>query len=247
MKTLTKIRKILTLISLLVFPLTLNFFSPYVSVDGAFNGILSGSVLLFITMLLTGLVFRRSWCSYICPVAALSEFGESINSKTVNRKRLGILRYSIFAIWFSVLILGFVLAGGIKSIQPLYLTETGISVDMPIKYITYYMVLGILVLLTLTVGKRGACQSICWMSPFLVAGSWLGEKLHLPQYQVVSKPQKCIHCSQCNKVCPMSIDVMKEQETGRVGSFDCIDCGRCSGVCPKNVLDLKFHKVVTGK
>ena len=52
-----KIRKILLYTSLFLFPLTLNFFSPYVSIDGAFAGVLSGSALLFGLLFLSGLFF----------------------------------------------------------------------------------------------------------------------------------------------------------------------------------------------
>ncbi len=236
----SKLRRTLGLISLLLFPITLNFFSPYVSVTGAFFGVISGSVLTFFFMFLTGIVFRRAWCSYVCPMVGLSEYAERINDKTVNRKRLGRIRITIFAVWFITLITGFVIAHRLPTIDVFFMTESGISVDIPIKYITYYMVLGLLVVLTLTLGKRGACQSVCWMSPFLVAGSWVGEKLHLPQYQVISNPEKCISCKLCNKACPMSIDVMDELKKGRIATHDCINCGQCEDVCPKDVLKVKF-------
>jgi len=237
-----KLRRVITLITLLLFPITLNYFSPYVSVDGAFNGIISGSVIVFFLLFLSGLIFRRGWCAYVCPVAALSEYSEKINPKPVNRKRLRVIRYTIFSIWFIALISGFILAGGIKGIDPFHLTESGISVDMPLKYITYYLVLGLLFVLTLTVGKRGACHSICWMSPFISAGSWLGHKLHFPQLKIISEPKQCIHCSQCDKVCPMSISVMKDIEKGWISTQDCIQCGQCVDICPKSVLKLKTKK-----
>jgi len=243
----SNVRRTLIFISLLLFPITLNYFSPYVSIDGAFNGIISASVIVFFLQFLSGLIFRRAWCSYLCPVAALSDYTEKINNKPVNRRILRIIRYSIFTVWFLILISGFIFAGGIKGIDPFHLTENGISVDMPLKYITYYMVLGILFVLTLTVGKRGACHSICWMSPFISAGAWLGNKLNLPQLKILAKPEKCIHCAQCDKVCPMSISVMKDLEQGWIKTQDCIQCAQCVDVCPKSVLSLKISKQKTIK
>jgi len=237
----SKLRRTLGFISLLLFPITFNFFSPYVSVMGAFYGIISGSVLTFFCMFLTGIFFRRAWCSYVCPMVGISEYSERINDHQVNRKRLGRIRYTLFGLWFLTLCAGFVVSSKLTTIDALFMTESGISVDMPLKYITYYLVLGLLVLLTLTLGKRGACHSICWMSPFLVAGSWVGEKLHLPQYQVISKPKQCISCKACNKTCPMSIDVMTELKKGRIATHDCINCGQCEDVCPKDVLSLKIN------
>ncbi|MCK7479114.1 MAG: hypothetical protein M0C28_18415 [Candidatus Moduliflexus flocculans] len=61
-----KTRDLLSFISFLLFPITLNFFSPYVSIDGAMAGVVSGSVLVFLLMFLSGLFFGRGWCSYVC-------------------------------------------------------------------------------------------------------------------------------------------------------------------------------------
>jgi len=237
-----KLRVLIPFISLLLFPITLNFFSPYVSIDGAFNGIISGSVIVFILLFLSGLFFRRAWCAYGCPVASISEFSEKINSKNVNRFRLRKLRYLIFALWFTTLVSGFIVAGGFKGIDPFHLTENGISVDMPLKYITYYLVLGSLTALSLLIGKRGACQSVCWMSPFMVAGAWVGDRLNLSQWKIVSDSEKCITCHQCDKACPMSISVMKDQKDGWIKTQDCILCGQCVDVCPKKVLTIQCQK-----
>lgn len=233
-----KIRRIIAFLSLMIFPLTLNYFSPYVSVTAAFDGVIAGSVLLFITLLMTAIFFRRSWCAYICPVSAISDYSEKINDRNINRKKLRIIRYTIFTIWFSVLILGFILASKIPSINPFYLTEKFVSVDEPFKFITYYAVLFALIALTLVIGKRGACHSVCWMSPFLVAGSYIGDKLHFSQLRIQSNPLDCISCSKCNKACPMSIDVMRELKNGSIETYDCINCSECEAVCPKHVLKL---------
>lgn len=238
-----KIRRIIIFISLLLFPVTLNYFSPYVSVDGAFKGIISGSVLIFLLMFFSGMFFSRAWCAWICPVAGLSELCMPINNKTVPVQRLRIIRYSIFAVWFAVLIAGFVLAGGVKGVNPIYLTENVISVDGPPQYITYYIVLFIFSVLTVWIGKRGACHTICWMSPFLVGGYLVGQTLHFPQLRIRSNPSECIDCIKCNQKCPMSIDVNTEAKSGEIKPLDCILCGECVDACPKKVLSYgkKIH------
>jgi len=237
-----KTRDLLSFISFLVFPVTLNFFSPYVSIDGAMAGVISGSVLVFLLMFLSGLFFGRGWCSYVCPWAAPSTFLRGVNDKPVNRRRLAVIRYAVFGIWMTFLILGFLMAGGIQGFDPLRLTERGISVDEPIKYITYYGVVGILFLVTVLVGRRGACHSLCWMSPFLQAGMWVGRKLRLPQFKVISEPARCIACKKCDVACPMSIDVHEAMKTGKILSYDCILCGNCVDVCPKKVLSIRIRK-----
>jgi ferredoxin-type protein NapH len=146
------------------------------------------------------------------------------------------IRYTIFAVWFSILIACFILAGGIKGVDPLHLTENFVSVDMPLKYITYYVVLFAFGGLYVWLGRRAACHGICWMSPFLVGGYVAGKKLKLPQLRILSEPSKCIDCRQCNKKCPMSIDVNHEVKKGEIVSLDCILCAECVDTCPKKVL-----------
>lgn len=231
-----KIRRTLVFLALFLFPVTLNFFSPYVSIDGAFQGIVSGSVVVFGLLFLSGLVFGRGWCGWLCPVAGVSEMGMLINDRPVPVRRLRILRYAIFGVWFAVLTGGFVTAGGIRQVNPLHLTERVISVDEPLKFITYYLVLLLFFGLTVWIGRRGACHSICWMSPFLTAGAQAGKWLGIPQLRIQSQPSGCRECKACARKCPMSIAVPERVKTGQIASVDCILCGQCVDACPHKVL-----------
>ncbi|MDD2371104.1 MAG: 4Fe-4S dicluster domain-containing protein [Firmicutes bacterium] len=237
-----KIRKSIGYLALLLFPLSMNYFSPYLSVMAAMEGIIAGSVIVFFLMFLSGIVFGRSWCAFVCPMAGLSEMTNSINGKVVNRNKLSKVRYVIFSIWFSIILIFFILNGSIVGIRPLFMSENIISIDMPLKYITYYLVLGIFILINLLFGKRVACHSICWMSPFLEAGFWLGSKLKIKQLRILSISENCINCKKCNQVCPMSIDVMKSIERGYIKTKDCILCGECVDACPKVVLSYGFRQ-----
>ena len=234
-----KIRRILLYIALFLFPLSMNYLSPYVSIDGAFAGLISGSVILFGLLFLSGLFFGRAWCGWLCPAGGVAELCQTINAKPANTKKLRILRYSIFAVWFGVLITGFVLAGGVKGIDPLHMTERYVSVDEPMKYIVYYLVLALIFTLDLALGRRGACHGICWMSPFLNAGMLVGRLLHLPQMRIKARQENCIDCKKCNSKCPMSIDVNAAVKTDSISSYDCILCGECVDACPKKVLSYR--------
>jgi len=231
-----KTRRILMLVSLLLFPVTLNFFSPYVSIDGAMAGVVSGSLLLFAAQAVTALFFGRAWCAWVCPVGALAEYGRAVNDRPVKRSPLAVLRYSIFAVWGAFVVFGFVMAGGVKGVDPLHLTERLVSVDEPLKYITYYLVLLVFVVLTLAVGRRGACHAICWMAPFMAGGYTVGRWLGLPQLRIVSEPAKCTDCASCDRRCPMSLPVSTMHKEGAVRTSDCILCGECIDGCPRKVL-----------
>jgi polyferredoxin len=242
-----KIRNFILLISLLLLPVTLNYLSPYVSIDGAMNGIISGSLLLFFLLFIFSIFFGRAWCGWLCPMGGLAEFTTIINSKKVNRKKLRIIRYSIFSIWFSVIITMFILAGGIKGINPLHLTENIISVDAPMRYIIYYGVLILFLFSNVLIGKRGACHSFCWISPFLTAGYTVGKLLKIPQLRVVTIPEACVNCGTCNKKCSMSIPISSSIKDGLIKTSDCILCGECIDACNRKALFLGAKAVLKKK
>jgi len=114
-------------------------------------------------------------------------------------------------------------------------------VDEPAKYIVYYSVLLIFFGLSVGIGKRGACHAICWMSPFLTAGAFVGRKLRLPQLHIRADVHSCIRCGRCKAKCPMSLDVPELLEKG-VHAPDCILCGECVDACPKKVLRYGFRR-----
>jgi ferredoxin-type protein NapH len=235
-----KIRRVIIYLSLFFFPITMNYLSPYLPIDGAFRGVVAGSAVFFVGLFITATILGRAWCAWLCPVAGLSEICISINNKPANVGKLRIMRYSIFSLWIIALAGGFIVAGGVKDINLLYMTENFISVDEPFKYITYFFVLFILFGLTVWLGRRGACHSICWMSPFLVGGLKTGKALKLPRLKISAVPSLCTDCKKCNKVCPMSIDVNAEMKSGEIKSTDCILCGECVDSCQEKALKYSF-------
>ncbi|KWX89501.1 4Fe-4S ferredoxin, partial [Paenibacillus riograndensis] len=69
------LRKTLLLLSMLLFPVTLNYFSPYLIIQGSFAGIATGSCLLFAALFGSSLWFGRAFCSWVCPAGGLQDTG----------------------------------------------------------------------------------------------------------------------------------------------------------------------------
>jgi len=69
-----RVRKALIWGMFLLFPLLLDFFSPYIIIDGASRGIVNGSMLVFAAMLLASLFLGRACCGWLCPAAGRRAF-----------------------------------------------------------------------------------------------------------------------------------------------------------------------------
>lgn len=236
-----RIRKTLLLASMLLFPVTLNYLSPYLIIRGSFEGVLTGSAMLFIAQFISALLFGRAFCGWLCPAGALQDVCAGIRSKPAGQRQ-NIIKYLIWVVWLGAIIAGFISAGGPKHVNILYLTDSGISVDAPAGYFVYFSVVLLVVVLSLTLGRRGFCHSTCWMAPFMVLGTKLRDALHLPGLRLTAEPNRCIGCGACNKVCPMSLPVSDLVKNGKLAQSECVLCANCADTCPKKVLTLAFQK-----
>jgi ferredoxin-type protein NapH len=235
-----QIRKALILVSLLAFPLIFVYFSPVHVVRGAFNGVLVGSGLFFIILLLSALFLGRGFCGWVCPGAGFAEYCLPITNKSAAGGRYNWIKYVIWIPWIALLATAFYKAGGIKNINPFWQMEMGLSVTKPYHYIIYYSVVLLIIVPALLAGRRGFCHYICWMAPFMVVGDKLGRLLKLPSLRLTANSEECIGCSSCSKHCPMSLDVESMVESGDMAHSECSLCGQCADICPQEVIVFTF-------
>ena len=236
-----KIRKTIIMISFLLFPITIWYFSPYLIIQAAMEHIINGSFIVFVTMLVLSMFLGRVWCGYLCPVGGLGECLSRINDDPVKQGWRDKIKYVIWTLWIIAVIITFILGKSDVTINPFYMTNHGISVSEIYNYIIYYGVLFLMVLPALLHGKRAACHYICWMAPFMVIGSTIGRFLHLPQLHIEADKDACVSCRKCNQACPMGLDVRKMVESGTNHKCsECVLCGACVDNCPKKVLKYKW-------
>jgi polyferredoxin len=233
-----KRRSALLLITFLLFPVVMNFLSPYVIIDAAFKGIVNGSFILFGVLLISSFLVGRAWCGWVCPAAGLQEAACKVNERHV--RKIDWLKWVIWILWLGVIILGVITSGGYSQFDPLYLTESGISVDAPEKYIIYYIVVGLVFTLSVVVGRRAFCHSTCWMAPVMIIGRKARNMLNTPALRLTAESEKCIDCDKCTKTCSMSLNVNQMVRNGSMENAECILCGQCIDICPKNVIHYAF-------
>jgi ferredoxin-type protein NapH len=235
-----RIRALVLIVSLLAFPITMNYLSPYVILYGASQGIINASFITFGVLLAASLIFGRLWCAWVCPAGALGEMCLRVNDKPV-KPWLKYIKWGIWLVWLGMIAFLATSAGGYQRVDPLLLTESGISVDAPVKYIIYSIVIGIFLLLSLGLGRRGGCHSICWMAPFMILGRKIRNLFAWPAFRLRAKSEQCIQCKKCTQNCPMSLEVHRMVEQGAMENSECILCATCADVCPQDVISLVFQ------
>ena len=245
-----RIRKGLVILSFLSFPITMNYLSPYVIIDGAMNGIISGSLIMFSLMFLSSLFLGRAWCGWVCPAGGMQEIVEPVNNRPVNGKKIDWIKWLIWIPWISLIVFLVVKAGGYKTINLLYHTQGGISVagspDRPIfiAYIIYYFVIALFIGLAVIVGRRAGCHTVCWMAPFMIIGRWIRNRFGWASLRLVADTSSCSACGTCGSNCPMSLDVPAMVQLEQMEESECILCGTCVDNCARSVIQYSFSKGV---
>jgi ferredoxin-type protein NapH len=236
-----RIRILILLISLLLFPVTMNYLSPYVILFGASQGIVNGSFIIFMTLFASSLIFGRMWCSWVCPAGGLGEVCMLANDQPIKQKWLDYAKWMIWFVWLGMIAFFAINAGGYKSVDFFLLTESGISIDTPEKYLIYFIVVGVFMLLALLLGRRAGCHSICWMAPFMILGRKIRNIFRWPAYRLKAEKNLCINCKKCTYNCPMSLDVNKMVTENKMENPECILCAQCADNCPNDVIHLVFQ------
>ena len=125
------LRRLSGLVFLMAFPVTLNFYSPFVSQVGAWQGIVAGSLILFASLFVSALLLGRSFCAWACPAGAFQDLLRPLRNKRVLKSRW--VKFVVFVPWLGLLLLG-LWRNRPLTIYPLFLTESGVSVSDPAQY-----------------------------------------------------------------------------------------------------------------
>lgn len=236
------LRKLLLIISLLLFPVTIWYMSPYLIIQGAMEGIVSGSFIVFVCMLLGSIFFGRIFCGWLCPMGGLQECLGSVNEKTPKQGWRNYIKIVIWIVWITAVILCFVFRKQEITIDFFYMTDHGISITEIYNYVIYYGVIFLVLIPAVLFGKRVFCHYFCWMAPFMIIGIKIRQVLHLPGLHVRLEEKNCISCGKCNKSCPMGLNVVELGKDGHDLGTECIQCGSCIDHCPKKALSYGWKR-----
>ena len=122
------VRKLFMISSMLLFPVTIYYLSPYLIIQGASEGIVNGSFIIFAVLLVGSMLFGRIFCAYLCPAGGIMECATLINSKSPKQGWKNNIKYVLWSLWIIGIIVSFVLSKQKITVNFFYMTDHGISI-----------------------------------------------------------------------------------------------------------------------
>jgi ferredoxin-type protein NapH len=246
MATRQKVRLSLLFLIMLTFPITMNYFSVYLIIESAGQGIVAFTLLFWSAFVVTALLLGRAACGYICPLGALQETKDRMAPKNrlARIKYLKIVKYVLAVAWVGGIIAAVISAGGYKTINLLYNMPSGVSVDSPQNWIMWGMIVLIVLLPAFFIGKRGFCHYFCPWGVLNMVATKIKDCFRLPSLHLIARKEECKQCHSCDRACPMSLPVSVMTKNGSMKNNECILCGTCADTCPNGVIEYSWSRLL---
>ena len=204
----------------------------YSLVAGRIPQIHPSAMILLGVFLLSSLLLKKSFCSWLCPVGTVSEYLWKLGRKVSGRNLvapswldfpLRSLKYFLLGFFLFI-----VFTMPADALNGFLASPFGIVADVKMLNFFRYMgtvgigVMMILVTLSLLV-QNVWCRYLC---PY---GALMGIVSVLSPVKIRRDAQACIDCGKCNKACPSHLPVDKLVQ---ICSVECTGCMECTAVCP---------------
>ncbi len=202
---------------------------------GIINEIHPSGMIIFSIILLSAFLFKKGFCSWVCPVGFVSELLGDISDKIFKRRIVPPkwLDYFLRSIKYILLVLFLYMIlyqMSSDSIRSFIYTEYNIMSDiLMLQFFTDITTLSLTVitfLFILSLVIRGF-----WCRYFCPYGALLGFLGLFSPTRIIRNEKSCIDCSTCANVCPSFIKVDKVKQ---VVSDECTACMACVDSCPVN-------------
>ncbi len=203
---------------------------------------------LLLTFLSMAFLFRKAFCSWLCPIGTISEYlwraGKQLFGRNFFPPRwldlpLRGLKYLLLG--FFVWAISTMSAMGIRDFMQ---SPYGLIAD--VKMLNFFrhigetglIVLGVFVLASVFVPNFW-CRFLCPYGALLGLTSWLSPM------KIRRNPEPCIDCAKCAKACPSNLPVDK---LVKIQSVECTGCLECVVVCPaENALSMSLPQLLMPK
>jgi len=213
--------------------------------SGIFNDIHPSSTVILLAVLLGSLIFKKSFCGFICPVGLISEWIWKLSRKVFGSKAsapwgwrvpkwidypLRSLKYLLLAFFVNAILIQMDSSDLGAFINSSYNKVTDIKMLLFFTEMSQFTfgVIMLLVVASLFIANFW-CRYLC---PY---GALLGALGFLSPVKIRRNLPTCTDCVACTRVCPAMIKVHKEKV---VRSDECMGCLACVDACPvENTLE----------
>ena len=190
------------------------------------------AMFLFVTFLAIAFLFRKAFCSWLCPVGTLSECLWRSGRQIFRRNFQLQLWLDIPLRGLKYLLLGFFVWAvenmSADAIEQFMHAPYGVIAD--VRMLNFFrqlgetaaIVLAVLVIASVLV-QNFWCRYLC---PY---GALLGLVSFFSPLRIRRSEQTCIDCAKCAKVCPSALPV---DQLITIKSAECTGCLECVAVCP---------------
>ena len=220
----------------------------YWTLSGQIPKVHPAAMFLLMTFLAMAFLFRKAFCSWLCPVGTISEYLWRAGKKLFKRNfvlprwlDLPLRGLKYFLLGFFVWAISTMSAVGIKDfLQSPYGLIADVKMLNFFRHIgeTGLIVLGVLMLASLFV-QNFWCRFLCPYGALLGLTAWFSPS------RIRRNEASCIDCAKCAKACPSALPVDKLMQ---IRSVECTGCLECVAVCPaQDTLMLSLPKVIAAK
>lgn len=245
MATRQKIRLLILFFMVISFPITMNYFSVFLIIEGSSLGIMTFSFFFWTGWTVLALFFGRAACGYLCPLGAFQETKDRMAPGHVkNIKYLKTIKYVLALLWVGAIVYFAISAGGYKTINLLYNTESGVSIDRAEGWFIYGTIVLIVLLPAFFIGKRAFCRYFCPWGVLNTVSTKLKDFFRWPSLHLESNKDKCKQCHTCLANCPMDLSAAEMIKAGSMKNDDCILCGTCVDNCPNKAIKYSWGRPI---
>jgi polyferredoxin len=200
------------------------------------------------TLMLFGVLLGRAVCGLLCPFGLVQDllYKLPVPKLRVPRRLDRPARYFKYVVLAVLVVL----------LPALAVTEAGIASPYFCQYLCPAGTLGggipllladpmlrqaagalfrwkVVILVVILAVSAGICRPFCkYLCPL---GAFYSVFNRFSFYQMDLDKRKCVDCKQCEKTCPMNVQVTQD-----INSLECIRCGACKTVCPTGAISSAF-------
>lgn len=206
------------------------------------------AMFLLLTFLAIAFLFRKAFCSWLCPIGTISEYLWRVGQKLFQRNFYPPRWLDLPLRGLKYLLLGFfvwaISTMSVAGIGDFMQSPYGLIAD--VKMLNFFrhlgetglIVLGVLVLASVFVPNFW-CRFLCPYGALLGLTSWLSPM------RIRRDRETCIDCAKCAKACPAALPV---DNLAQIRSVECTGCLECVAVCPaQDALVMSLPAIIAPK